>query len=168
MKHRTAITLLSLLLLMACQYSVPLSIDHSIAIDPSLLGNWKMLAEEDDPGASLDSITVLPFSNTEYLLHYVGEGSGMFFRAYLIEPGGDRLLQLELLGSDEGPLTENDDAHRYIVARYSLEGTTLTVSTMNTELVSRDINSTGALLKAYLENRVNPGLFANPARFGKT
>ena len=165
MKLRSAFILLLVLLTAACQFKVPLSEEHNIAIDTSLLGNWAMLPDAEDPSASLDKISVLRFSDSEYLLRYFSEGSEMFFRAYIIEPGGQRLLQLEHLGNAGGPVTEDSAKHRYIVARYILEGGTLTVSTLNSELVSSEIKNTESLLKAYQANMDNSELFTNSGSF---
>lgn len=46
MRLRSVFLLLAFLAMVACQYTVPLSSSHDIAIDPALLGNWKMLPEE--------------------------------------------------------------------------------------------------------------------------
>lgn len=156
------------LLAAACQYSVPLSTEHNVAIDSALLGNWAMQPEIDDPRASLDSMTVMRFSTSEYLLRYVSEGSELLFRAYLINPGGEQLLQLELLEDSDGPVSHDENANLFMVARYALDGEVLTVGTMNVALVSDEIDNTEALLKAYLEHKDDPELFMDQARFKKT
>lgn len=167
MKLLASFTLMMTFVLAACQYVVPLSEDHNIHIDSALLGHWTMLPDKNEPGASIDSMTVLQFSDTEYLINYVSEGSGMFFRGYLIETGGHTLLQLQFLGTDEGPPEDSAQEHRFIVARYVLEQGRLEVNTLNSQLVSRDLVDSQALMQAYLANIDNPELFTDPGFFTK-
>lgn len=168
MKFRTLILSVVMLLLIACQYTVPLSTAQKIDIDTALLGSWEMHANKEDPDASLDSMTILRFSDTEYRLRYFSEGSDMHFRAYLIDPGGEPILQMELLDNPDGSADSEEDAHRYMVAKYTLDADSLSVSLLNTKLISRDINDTDELLAAYLKNKDNPELFTNPGRFEKS
>lgn len=165
MKRLSCVALIFLFVLAACQYVVPLSEDHNINIDSALLGHWAMLPDQNDPGGSIDSMTILQFSETEYLINYVSEGSGMFFRAYLIEAGEQTLLQLQLLGTDEGPAEDSANEHRYIVARYVLQQDRLEITTLNTELVSRDLMDSESLMQAYLANLDNPELFTGSGLF---
>ena len=145
----------------------PLSAEHNVSIDNALLGHWLMLPDETDPNASLDSMTVLQFSDTEYLVNYTSEGSVTVFRAYLIEVGKGTLLQLEFLGTDEGPPQGNTDEHRFMVAQYVLHQGELEVKTLNTDVVSRDLKDSQSLVQAYLANLDNPELFNNPGVFIK-
>lgn len=167
MKLFKSIALVLAIMLSGCQYLVPLSEEHNINIDTDLLGYWTMLPDESDPEASIDSMTVLQFSDSEYIVNYVSEGSGMFFRAYLIAVGDQTLLQLELLGTDEGPYEESADEHRFIVANYVLDQGKLEVKTLNTELVSRDLRDSESLMQAFLANLDNPELFTGSGFFTK-
>jgi hypothetical protein len=167
MKTHKILALTLLLTLTACQYLVPLSAEHNINVDTELLGHWSMLPDKSDPAASLDSMTVLQFSDTEYLINYISEGSAMAFRAYLIEAGNQTLLQLEYLGTDEGPPREGGKDHRFIVVKFVLQQGQLEVKTLNTELVSRDLRDSEAMMKAYLANLDNPDLFSGTGFFTK-
>ncbi|MFM8434349.1 MAG: hypothetical protein ACKOBP_03265, partial [Planctomycetia bacterium] len=71
-----------------CVYEAPLTTDHTIAIDPALLGVWEVVPEEGAAADITAPLVVVPFSETEYLIHEQSGKDGRFFRGYLVVLGG--------------------------------------------------------------------------------
>ncbi|CAN5319874.1 hypothetical protein BH23VER1_BH23VER1_31650 [soil metagenome] len=151
------------LLLSNCKFEAPLVAEDSVPIDPKVLGLWELIPDEgDDP----ERMMVLPFSRTEYLIHYpIGERA-FYFRGYPIEVGGISCVQIRAVGTVEGPL-DADETALYDVVTYQLQGDKLTVRTLNTDVVRQDLADPASLQRAFLENAENPNLFAAPGMFKK-
>lgn len=73
-------------------------------------------------------------------------------------------VQLEAIGSKDGPLTA-EDVEIYHVVSYRLQDEVLEVRTLNTDVVDDDLKTTEALQKVFVEQRTNPDLFHDPGRF---
>jgi hypothetical protein len=154
--------LLLLVALAACQYDAPLTTDHVIPIDPSILGSWAIIpAENDDPETR---VQIHGFSDTEYAIHYHESSIDLYFRAYAINIAGVPAVQLELIGSGEGAVG-SDEEDRYVVARYRLVDGQLEVRTLNTELVDDALKDSESLRAAFIAHKDNPELFSDPGLF---
>ncbi|MCP5003227.1 MAG: hypothetical protein GY941_04640 [Planctomycetes bacterium] len=155
---RTAILLAVLVLFLAGCYDYPITKEHTIPIDPSLIGAWMHLN-----GKELDHdnrVVVLKFSKTEYLIlnHNSKENKEMCFRGYPIKIGGISCLQLEMIGTVEGPAPNEPDP--FVVVSYSVANNEeLDFKFLNTDLVDTQLKSSNALKKAFLEHRDNKNLF---------
>jgi len=150
------------LLLAGCDYEAPLSTEHVVPVDPAFLGTWEMVPETDEDRASGDMgpLVVLRFSATEYLVHDPG---GHFYRAFRVDLGGHRCLQLEDLGSGTGPAPES---RRYLVGRCEdADADGFTLSLLNEKHVPSGAKPTAELRAAFLAARDAPDLFEPVARF---
>jgi hypothetical protein len=163
---RYTFSLLSMVLLAlaACTFDHPLAPDDALAIDPALLGRWDFLERPDETSRTDEALVVLRFSPTEYLVEAIDGDSSQYFRAWPAEIGGKRFVQLELLGSERAPEAV-DGPDRYAVVAYRIEGDSLVVSGLNTDLVDADLGSTAALRAAFEAHLDAPDLFAEPDRY---
>jgi hypothetical protein len=150
-------------ILAGCQFDFPLSLEHSIPVDPDAIGLWESVPEQ---GEKTEGMMVLKFSDTEYLIHYPTGEEGMYFRGYPVEVGGVACVQLELLGTEDGPVAKGDKA-RFQIANYEIKDEVLTIKTINTELIGGELKSSEELNKVFLEHNDDPELFTNPGKFRK-
>jgi hypothetical protein len=90
------------LFLAGCKYEAPLTTEHSIPVDSSVLGLWEPIPEKGGESAEDERMMILKYSDTEYLIHYPVEENGLYFRGYAIHV---KMLNTELV-SDE--LTESE------------------------------------------------------------
>lgn len=147
--------------LTACTYDSPLASPQALPVDAGLIGIWKAI--DENAAESPATMVVLPFTPTEYLIHYpTANDDSMYFRGYAIEVAGIRCVQLELLGSHEGRETSST---RFTVARYRLNGDSLEIQTLNASKVSSELEGSDALRAAFEQAAADPELFNNPATF---
>lgn len=151
-----------LLTVAACEYHEPLSEKQNISIDPALLGLWEPVPEKNEAKPSGEWILALKYSDTEYMIHYQTRTESMYFRAYPIKVGDLSCMQLELIGSGDGPAEMGDAA--YQAASVTLSGDEATIRMMNTSVVSSNLRGP-ALREAFLRNAKNPDLFREPVKF---
>jgi hypothetical protein len=148
------------LLMTACSYDAPLETRHAIPVDPAVLGIWVSADPEDN---EKETMVILPFSETEYLVHYPADADdGMYFRAYAIKVAGVACVQLALLGTPKGRETGTE---RYEVATYRLVDGRLEIRTLNKKLVDSELSGGTALREAFEKHSSDPELFTNPGTF---
>jgi hypothetical protein len=152
------------LLLAGCEYDTPLVSDAEIPVDSSLVGLWEPLDEEGAPDPS-KRMMILQFSETEYMVHYPAGVDGIYYRAYPVRLGETSCVQIEVIGTGEGPISRSD-ADRYHVVAYQLEDGEWTVRTLNSDLVSDELPIDG-MQKAFLQHQSHPELFTGPGVFRK-
>lgn len=164
MKMLYAFLIAATLALAGCEYTAPLNDEHEIDISPNVLGHWQENStnESDSP----DQMIILRASDTEYLVHYIVGADSMYFRAYPINIAGIDCVQLELIGDAKGNPGQAQ-AKRYHVVRYELVDEQLVISTLNTAIVSTELDSMRKLRRAFSENKNNLDLFHDPGRFSK-
>ncbi len=165
MKNFAAPSLLlsAALFLAGCEYDAPLTTDHTVPIDPALVGAWLEQSDGDNNAEPANRLVVLKFSTTEYLIHYpTTEKEGAYYRGYPIQIGGVSCVQLELLGSAVGPVNE---AKRYLVANTRLAGNRLEVRILNRDVIGTDLSGTAAIREAFLKHAADPALFNDPGVF---
>lgn len=146
-----------------CQYLAPLSEEHNIAIDPSVVGLWEEVPEGDKPSDPDDRMLILKYSDTEYLVHYPTKKDEMYYRAYPVKVAGLNCVQIQLIGTAEGDITRGD--RKYQVVTYSMSKGELEIKTMNTDLIDKNLRDTGSIREAFLNNKDNRDLFRNPGKF---
>jgi hypothetical protein len=167
MKYLIIMFITATFLLVGCQYESPLTKEHNIAVDPSVLGMWELVPDKDDKVQQDERLMILKFSDTEYLVHYpVGGNDEAYYRGYLIKIGGLLCIQLQIIGTDDGPLPK-DEKKLFIVASYRLMGDQLEIKILNTDLVDGNLKTTDELRKAFLKHKDNKELFKNPGVFRK-
>jgi hypothetical protein len=154
--------LLASLLLVGCDFTVPLVTTPAIEIDKSVLGLWE--AKGDD--GKIEQLTVLALDKNEYLVSYPSASKdGMFARACLCRADNRTLIQLAWIGNASGkPM---DDNRIYQFLSYTVSDDKLTVRLLNSEVVNKDATSSQDLTKSIAANRDNPALFREAAVFTK-
>lgn len=141
-------------MLAGCEYVVPLVTIPEIEIDGSVIGLWQRSTED----GKTEQLLALPLGPNEYLVSYpAGRKDAMFARACLCRVGDRTLVQLHWIGTAAGKLP--DDKRVFQFATYSVEGPTLTVRLLNSEVVKRDLASPEALAAAIAANAANPNLY---------
>ena len=127
-----------------------------------MLGLWEIVP--DDGKEKKERMMILKFSATEYIIHYpVGEDA-MYFRAYPIKLGGVSCVQLQAIGTNEGP-PDKEQKNLYHVATYRLENEELEIRLLNEELVDDELKTSETLTHSFLKQRQNKKLFVNPGTF---
>jgi hypothetical protein len=152
---KTLILLATMLIFAGCVYESPLSEEHTIAIDPGVLGLWEEIPDEATDSSEMERMLVMRFSDTEYLVRY---------RAYPIKIGKVSCIQLQSLGSGKGPLPAGEN-QQYLVASYQLDARGLEVKLLNSDLVTDKISDPLLLRKAFLDHQDEENLFSGPGRF---
>ncbi|MCF7854062.1 MAG: hypothetical protein K9N51_04630 [Candidatus Pacebacteria bacterium] len=148
----------------ACVYEAPLVEEHALPVDKAVLGIWREANDDGDEEGKNNEMMVLMFSPTEYVIHYPRGKHGLYYRAYPIKVGGISCVQLEVIGTEEGPLDE-DQENRFHVVSYALEGDRLTIKVLNKDLVNDELTDSESLRKAFLEHKRSADLFTNPGVF---
>ena len=161
MRKLNWLALLGAVFIGACVYDVPVTVEHEIPVEPAILGAW-----EHTPGGNESATTmrVFEFSDTEYLVHYLEDGLELFFRAYAINVGGISAVQLEAIGDGNEAVGKNVE-NRYTVAAYRMLDGKLEVRTLNSDLVSAEIDDGESLKAAMLKHKDHPELFNDPGLF---
>jgi hypothetical protein len=147
-----------------CVYEAPFTADHTIPIDTAVPGLWEAVPE---PGTAADPdarMVVLGLSESEYLVHYPTSDHGIYYRAYPVKVGDREFVQLQAVGTAEGPV-KPDEKKLFHAVSYRMVGGQLEVKTLNTKLVSDEAKDADALRKAFLEKQDRDDLFIDPVRF---
>ena len=163
MKYGLILSGIILLLLPGCIYESPLTKDNTIPIDSAVLGLWELIEEKS---TKEEKMMILKYSATEYLIHYPIGDNDMYFRGYPIKIGDVSCVQLEVVGTDDGSL-KKDDKERFHVASYQLDNDTLTIKTLNTDLVDEKLKDTESLKQEFLKHQDAQNLFVDPGKFRK-
>ena len=160
MKHMLAATILALSL-NSCVFDLPFEPSAKVAVDAALPGLWQETAT--DPQRQPNRLLVLKHSENEYLVQYpVGEKT-MFFRAFPIDLAGERYIQLQLIGSEKGPVKPAD--RKYHLMKTRIDGDMLEVLAIDPDVLGKDATSTQQLREAFTLKKEDPKLFGDPMRF---
>jgi hypothetical protein len=143
-----------------CIYNEALVEINTHPINPSLLGLWEEIPENEE-STDPDRLLVLKYSDTEYMVLFDDE---LYFRGYPIRIEGTTCIQLQLIGSNKGDLA-NKKMKRFLVARVAIENDHLEIRMLDQDLVDDDLESTKDLARAFLKHKDNPKLFDKPGRF---
>jgi len=181
MKTHLIALLVLLLLVSGCDFDAPLSSTQNRPIDPAVIGIWTQVDEEGHVGRNPQQVSVLGFSETEYLvIHHANSANAedLYFRAYPIVVGEQALVQLQLLFDEvppghpgikptenaaaaQPPEAANIEENRYLVLSYTLLDGKLVVERLNTEVVGEEAGSPEDLQAAFEEHLHDPELFAH-------
>lgn len=154
-------------LLVGCKYETPLTKEHTIAVDPAVLGVWEPIQDTDDQSKQNERMVILKYSETEYLIHYPpGRNDEAYYRGYPIKIGGISCVQLQIIGTDDGPL-QIHEKNLFHVVSYRLTDGQLEIKSLNTDLVNDELKTTGSLRDAFLKHKDSKELFKDPAVFRK-
>ena len=166
LKKFAILTVFVLLSFVGCKYQAPLTKEHNIPIDPSVLGLWELIPGKGEKRDPHERVMVLKYSETEYLIHYPIGKDGMYFRGYPIKIGDIPCVQIQLIGTEEGNLDKNNK-ELFQVVSYQLSHGDLIIKTLNSNLVGDDLRDSEALKKAFLKHKNDKDLFQDPGRFRK-
>ena len=103
MKSVVMLPVLAALLLVGCVYEAPLTKEHKIPVDSAVLGLWEPIPDEGEEPKQDERMMILKYSDTEYLVHYPLGKDGMYYRCYPIKIGDVSCVQLQVIGTEEGP-----------------------------------------------------------------
>lgn len=149
-------------LCIGCEYKAPITEEHSIKIDPAVLGVWEEIpgdGKADKPNKML----ILRYSDTEYVVCYpAGVQDSLFFKAYPAEVGGVKFVQTKWIGTGKGGVEEQP--RRYQAASYKVADGVLEFKLLNTALVDKELGDTAALKAAFLKHKDSAELFTRPVR----
>ena len=162
MKKISLAALIFIILLSGCKYEVPVMENTQIPIDENILGLWQLVAEQGEDPDPAEKILVLKYSDSEYLIKYPADENAMYYRGYLIKLDGIRAVQLEVLGTESGPV---DTKEKYVVEAYKVKGDILKTATINSDLIDTDITDSSELQAKILEHKHNKDLFIDPGTF---
>lgn len=173
------------LLLVGCQkwhYDHPLTQTHNLPVDSSILGLWEWIPEktggmaeddefaEDEEPPEINWLMILKFSDTEYMINFGSLDSrdsvNYFVRGYLVELGGIKCVQLNLIGGYEnfwgngqvGDLCNGKERMFHVVS-YHLLDDVLEIKLLNNSLVDPSVETQEALVEAFLKHKDNAELF---------
>jgi len=162
MKKWLLIFSLSVLIIAACEYQEPAADKQGIPVNPALLGLWVPSPDNKETPPPDEWILALPYSDTEYMIHYRTEKDSMYFKGYPVKIGAYSCIHLQLIGDSRSPISKTDAP--YQIASVSLSGEEVTIRMMSTSVVSSSLRGT-ALKEAVLKNANNAGLFREPVKF---
>ena len=147
-----------------CNYETPLVADGgATAVDEALLGVWHAVPPAGKEEAAPQVALIQKFSDKAYLIQYpVQAKDSLYFRGYRVEIAGKPYLQIQLVGSDKGPVKEAD--RKYDLAWYAIVGDGMEMRLLNTKVVPKT-GGADAMMKAFLENKDSPDLFGDVFRF---
>ncbi len=143
-----------------CLYEAPFAEKTESKIDRNLVGAW---VEKGETGKTAERMVVLPFSDTEYLIHYPTDGNGFYFRGYPIELGGKTYFQLQVLGTRDGLVKDLETP--YTLASCSRAADTLTIRLINKKVIDPKLTTRVALREAFLAHQNDKNLFEAPKEF---
>jgi len=166
MHYLTYTALLVAALSAGCQYEAPLETAHTIPIDQSVLGLWEPVPDEGEESDPDGRMLILPFSETEYSIHYPTVPDGLYYRAYPVTVDGISCVQLEVIGNRKGVL-DPDEKERYHVITYGFKGKQLEIKTLNEDWVNDELKTTSSIRKAFQKNKNKKDLFSDPGLFRK-
>ena len=167
MKHGLLPAVLAALLLAACQYESPLGAARDISIDFAVLGLWEAIGDEGKAPKKNDRLMILKFSDSEYLLHYPVGNDGLYYRAYPIEIGAISCVQLQVIGTKDGP-PKADEKKLFHVVSYQLADGELAIKKLNADLVNEGLKTRTELVQSFLEHKDDEKLFTDPNRFRRS
>ncbi len=165
MKCIAMLLIVAVLFLAGCEYEAPLTEEHSIPVDSSVLGLWEIIPDSDKKSDAPERMMLLKYTDTEYLIHHPTGEDGLYFRGYPIKIGDVSCVQIQWIGTAEGDIKKDD--RDYNVVSYNFSNGELVIKTLNTDLVDDDLKDSEALKKAFLKNKDNKDLFTDPGKFRK-
>lgn len=161
MKRRRVWLIICGLFISGCIYKVPFVSEHTIPIDPAVLGLWEI----NESGEKPEQMLVLKYSDTEYLVQYPVSPHGMYFRAYPVKIGDVAAVQIQWIGAADGEVVNDEEKYQLLV--YTRINGDLEIRTLNNDLVDKSLTTSDALCQAFLKNTGNPDLFRDPGLFKK-
>ena len=151
----------ALVCLNSCVFEEPFGAGAEIAVEPKLLGRWEEVAAGAD--AQPERMLVLQHSANEYVVEYPVGAKAMVFRAYAVELEGARYIQVQLLGTAEGPAKPED--RKYHLLKVSVDGDALEMRTLEPDVLGKVRRDSARLKAAFAAHKDDPKLFGEPVKF---
>ena len=155
--------ILALIFLNSCVFETPFESAAKIPVDLKLLGRWEGVAAK--PDVEPERMLVLQHSANEYVVEYPTGDKAMFFRAYAVELEGQPYIQIQLLGTAEGPVKPED--RKYHLLKVSVKDDALTLSTIDPEVLNIKAGKPTRMKAAFAQHKDDPKLFGEPVKFGR-
>jgi len=171
MKWKWAILATTCLPCWACKFKVPVTREHAIPVDTAALGLWKPLRADIEKGErdASESLLVLKFSDTEYVVEYRSKHGAMYVRVYPVKVGDARLVQLQIIGSSDGRSLADmlPDVHtgQYDLASYRVKDDVLEIKMLSETALPVYYESSEELRDAVLRGLSSAKFFLAPMRF---
>ncbi len=153
-------------ILTACDYDAPLVGEASLPIDQAVLGTWELIPDDQAGQESTVRAVIRQESGNEYAIEYIDDESIIYFRGWLAELEEIHFVQLEVTGTNKGPV-DAKYTDPFGVLSYTLDNGKLVIRPLNTALVNKALADTSALQAAFAANRNDPNLFHDPGQFRK-
>jgi hypothetical protein len=150
-----------MLLLNSCVFESPFEATAKVPVDPALPGCWEEIQSDDKSAAN--RILVLQHSPNEYLVSYPEGKKAMYFRAFAVDLGRQRCIQIQLIGTADGPVKPED--RKYHLLKAVLTDGELEIRTIKPEMLGKDLRDTASLRAAFINHKDEESLFGEPARF---
>jgi hypothetical protein len=155
------VSILALVLLNSCVFEDPFEAKALVPVDAALLGRWQEI--KDKSAEPANGLLVLQHSENEYLVEYpVGE-KAMYFRAFLVELSGGRHVQIQLIGTADGPVEAQD--RKYHLLKVAVDGDVMQLRTIDPAVLGEGLKGSQALRESFEARKDAPGLFEKPIRF---
>ncbi|MBW1802735.1 MAG: hypothetical protein JRJ85_18615, partial [Deltaproteobacteria bacterium] len=142
MRTIAVLVIVTLLFLAGCKYEAPLTKEHAIPVDSSVLGVWEPQTDKEKTSGADERMMILKYSDTEYLIHYPPGGNDeTYYRGYPIKIGGISCIQLQVIGTDEGTPKKGFKDLFHVVS-YKVKKGILEIRILNTDLVDDNLKTT--------------------------
>lgn len=154
-------SIVSVFLLNSCVFDVPFVTKAEIPVDDKLLGRWEAVSKEGNRPP--ERILVLQYSENEYVAAHTIEDKTMAFRAFAVKLEGAEYMQIQLIGTVDGPVKTED--RKYHLLKWKLDGDRLSLQTIKPDVIGKDHKTTAELLTAFKAHKDDSDLFDEPAAF---
>lgn len=151
-----------LLLLVGCDYEIPLSQTPSAPANPALAGIWIEASTNSKPVSMEIKTAGMDYSIT-YTENDTEASRSYIFKGFEIHAAGLNLIQLEWQQADAAESKE-----KYIFAKLDLTPEGLSVYRLNDNVVSAACQTAEEMLNDIAVHRQNPFLFTKPMKFTKS
>ncbi|HKY26759.1 MAG TPA: hypothetical protein VJM12_02310 [Pyrinomonadaceae bacterium] len=138
-----------LVVLGACQYSVPITERPTRNVDNKLIGDWASAHQGQ-------RLKIRSLTNNTYIVSY----SGFVFQAFHSDISGVPFLSVQELETDAR-------SYSYLIYRVSEDGTKLYLRLVNDEILRGQTSSTKVVQKVLKQNLQNPALLHHEDEFTK-
>lgn len=152
-----------LLLLNSCVFEAPFAVEAKVPVDRALLGRWE--ERQTNEKLAVNRMLVLQHSPNEYLVCYPEGEKAMYFRAFAVDLAGQHCIQIQLIGTADGPVTTEN--RKYHLLKMAMDHDGLEIRTIRPEILGKDVRDTEALRAAFITNKDDADLFGEPVRFSR-
>lgn len=150
-----------MMLLASCVFESPFETTARVPVDQSLLGRWEEVASKEKLAAN--HMLVLQHSENEYLVQYPEGEKAMYFRAFAVDMAGQRCIQIQLIGTADGPVKPEN--RKYHLLKMALNGEAMEIRTIKPEILGKDLRDTETLRAAFTTHKCHAELFGDPVTF---